>query len=288
MSELSPTRTQRLRRRLRPSTWRANLPGLRARLWRALPFAWGVAAALVAVLLYNRATPDPQLLNTTDVNGAIATAFASVTPPPAYSSLVYRAIQPSFVLIQVEAPGENGRTGRGLGSGVVITDRGDILTSLHVVADATKIQVTFADGTQSPAEVIGELPESDIAALRPSRPPAVIVPATLGNPDAMHIGDEAYVVGNPLGLYGSMSAGVISGFDRAFTPPNGEQELKGLIQFDAAVNPGNSGGPLMNRYGQVVGIVTGLVNPTEQSVFIGIGFAVPIDIAGGAAGLPPY
>jgi S1-C subfamily serine protease len=85
-----------------------------------------------------------------------------------------------------------------------------------------------------------------------------------------------------------MSAGVISGFDRSFTPLNSKQKLHDLIQIDAAVNPGNSGGPLLNRYGQVVGIVTALVNPTEQDVFIGIGFAVPINIAGAAAGLPPY
>jgi serine protease DegQ len=104
----------------------------------------------------------------------------------------------------------------------------------------------------------------------------------------MRVGDEAFVVGHPLGLYSSMSAGVISGFDRTFRPPNGERELDGLIQIDAAVNPGNSGGPLLNRDGQVVGIVTGLVNPTDQEVFIGLGFAVPITVAATAAGLPPY
>jgi S1-C subfamily serine protease len=104
----------------------------------------------------------------------------------------------------------------------------------------------------------------------------------------MRVGDEAYVVGNPLGLFGSMSAGVISGFERSFKLEDSEQRLEGLIQFDAAANPGNSGGPLLNRYGQVVGIVTALANPTEQDVFIGIGFAVPITTAGGAAGLPPY
>jgi S1-C subfamily serine protease len=84
-----------------------------------------------------------------------------------------------------------------------------------------------------------------------------------------------------------MSAGVISGFDRSFQPPNSKQRLQGLIQIDAAVNPGNSGGPLLNRDGQVIGIVTALVNPTKQDVFIGIGFAVPINVAGAAAGLPP-
>jgi S1-C subfamily serine protease len=113
------------------------------------------------------------------------------------------------------------------------------------------------------------------------------VPAVLGNPNAVRVGDEAYVVGNPLGLYSSMSAGVISGLNRSFNPPNGPRKLKGLIQIDAAVNPGNSGGPLLNRDGQVIGIVAALVNPTQQDVFIGIGLAVPINVAGGAAGLPP-
>ena len=114
------------------------------------------------------------------------------------------------------------------------------------------------------------------------------MPAILGNPNAMNIGDEAFAVGHPFGLYGSMSTGVISGFDRTFRPPNSDQRLQGLIQIDAAVNPGNSGGPLLNRYGQVVGIVTGLANPTDENFFVGIGFAVPINVAGGAAGLPPY
>jgi S1-C subfamily serine protease len=131
-------------------------------------------------------------------------------------------------------------------------------------------------------------PENDIAVLVADQPPGLIIPAVLGNPNAMQVGDEAFVVGNPFGLYASMSAGVISGFDRSFRPPNSDMQLEGLIQIDAAVNPGNSGGPLLNRYGQVIGIVEGIANPTEESFFVGIGFAVPIDTAGGAAGLPPY
>jgi S1-C subfamily serine protease len=278
MSELSASRSE---------PWR-RLRRLLTRGRGALPFAWGVAAALAALLLYRALVPGPRQLTTREVDVSVAQALASATVPPAPSARVYQAIRPSFVLIQTQAPGANGKIEHGLGSGVVVDDRGDILTSLHVVADATDIQLTFADGTQSSARVTARQPANDIAVVRATRPPAQLVPATLGDPNAMRVGDEAFVVGNPLGLYGSMSAGVISGFDRSVTPADGQQELQGLIQFDAAVNPGNSGGPLLNRDGEVIGIVAGLENPTDQDFFVGIGFAVPITVAGGAAGLPPY
>jgi S1-C subfamily serine protease len=254
----------------------------------AAPFASGVSAALIALLLYRVLFPAPHQLTTREVHDTVAQAMATATPPPAYSARVYQVIQPSLVLIQTHVPSTNGKVENGIGSGVVVDDNGDILTSLHVVAGASDIQLTFADGTQSSAEVMVKQPEHDIAVLRANQPPAQVVPATLGNPNAMRVGDEAFVVGNPLGLYGSISAGVISGFDRSFQPRNSAQKLQGLIQIDAAVNPGNSGGPLLNRDGQVIGIVAGLANPAEQDSFAGIGFAVPITVAGGAAGLPPY
>ena len=286
MSELPVSRFEPWRQRLeRPrALGRRAVPFVK----RALPFVAGVVAALAALAIYNALTPDPRQLTDQDVNRSIQQAMASATAPPPFSAGVYQAIRPSFVLIQTTGEDPDDEEGQGLGSGVVITARGDILTSLHVVEGAEQILVSFADGTQSPAQVIAEEPAIDIAVLRPLQPPAVIIPATLGNPNAMRVGDEAFVVGNPLGLYGSLSSGVISGFDRSFTDADTDQKLEGLIQFDAAVNPGNSGGPLLNRQGQVVGIVTGLVNPTDQSFFIGIGFAVPITVAGGAAGLPPH
>ncbi len=255
---------------------------------RAAPFVFGMLAALLALFLYNIINPPPSPLTERDVANSVAQAMASATPLPAYSARVYQAIQPSLVLIQTEGVDENGEAQHGLGSGVIIDDVGDILTSLHVVANATDIHLLFADGTEAKGQILVEQPENDIAVLQSSKLPTVLVPATLGNPGAMSVGDEAFVVGNPFGLYGSMSAGVISGFDRSFHPPDSEQVLDGLIQIDAAVNPGNSGGPLLNRYGQVIGIVTGIVNPTDQDVFIGIGFAVPITIAAAGAGLPPY
>jgi S1-C subfamily serine protease len=222
------------------------------------------------------------------VSDTVAQVLASATPPPAYSELVYQVIRPSLVLIQTETENPDGDPQHGLGSGVVIDEAGDILTALHVVDGVSSIKLTFADGTESTARVAVTQAETDIAVLTADQLPGQIIPAILGSPDSMQVGDEAYVVGNPFGLYGSMSAGVISGFDRSFKPTSGDVELDGLIQFDAAVNPGASGGPLLNRAGQVIGIVEGLANPTEENFFVGIGFAVPINIAGGAAGLPPY
>ena len=110
------------------------------------------------------------------------------------------------------------RSDDSLGTGTIVDANGDILTSLHVVANATTIQVTFADGTNSSATMATQQPQNDIAVLKADKLPAQVVPAVLGNPNAMHVGDEAYVVGNPYGLYSSMSAGVISGFNRTFQP----------------------------------------------------------------------
>ncbi len=258
------------------SLWRERMRG-------AFPFASGVLATLLALFLYNFLFPANQV-SEQEVNVAIANALASATPRAAYSTEVYQIIQPSLVLIQVEL--QNGE--KGLGSGVIIDEAGDILTSLHVVDGATTIQLYFADGTHSEGMLASSQPEMDIAVLQAKTLPELFVPATLGNPGALRVGDEAYVVGNPFGLYGSMSAGVISAFDRTFQPKTSKVELQGLIQIDAAVNPGNSGGPLLNRYGHVVGIVTGLINPTDENFFVGIAFAVPINVAAGAVGLPPY
>jgi S1-C subfamily serine protease len=261
---------------------------LRERIRRMFPFVSGVLAALLALFLYNFLFPGSKPLTQKEVNAAISSAMASATPRSPFSVQVYQVIQPSLLLIESEFPSEHGEANAGLGSGVIIDRFGDILTSLHVVANAKSIKVTFADGTQARAQVVSSQPEKDIAVLQAETLPELFVPATLGNANALQVGDDAYVVGNPFGLYSSMSAGVISGFDRIFQPPNTKDVIQGLIQVDAAINPGNSGGPLLNRYGEVVGIVTGIINPTEDSFFVGIGFAVPIDVAAGGAGMPPY
>jgi S1-C subfamily serine protease len=263
----------------------------RAGARRATPFIAGVVATFLALVLYGILNPGRPPLTTANVDEAIASALASQTPAPPRGELVYQVVAPSLVLIETSASASSTASAaptEGLGTGVVVNDAGAVLTALHVVSDASNIKLTFADGTVAHGEVVSRVPESDIAVVQPDTLPRTLVPATLGNPAAMHIGSEAYVVGNPFGLYGSLSAGVVSGLDRTFQLPNSDTVIKGLIQVDAAVNPGNSGGPLVDRDGRVVGIVTALLNPTKQDVFIGIGLAVPIDVAGGAAGLPAY
>lgn len=244
---------------------------IRTALRRALP--WTAALAGPALLVAISMAPAPRAED----------VLPSATPTPAISE-VYAKVAPSVV--QIKALRADG-TLVDSGSGVVIDDAGDILTALHVVLNAQRLTVVFADGTESSAVVISQVPESDIAALRPANTPAQLQPATLGNPSSLRIGDDAIVVGNPFALTRSLSTGVISGLDRSVQAPNQGRTLTGLIQFDAAVNPGSSGGPLVNRAGEVVGIVTGLVNPTGQPAFSGVGFAVTIDTAAGALGVPP-
>jgi S1-C subfamily serine protease len=190
-----------------------------------------------------------------------------------------------------EAPPDEGPgqlVERGVGTGVVIVDKGIILTNLHVVAGAESIQVTFADGLESPATVTGVQPENDLAVLQAQKLPDDLIPATMRSTADLQPGDQVAAVGFPFGIGPSVSAGVVSGLNRSFRSPEGKQELGNLIQFDAAANPGNSGGPLINMNGEVLGIVTAILNPTQQRTFIGIAFAVPIENAATAAGSPPF
>ncbi|HUQ17740.1 MAG TPA: trypsin-like peptidase domain-containing protein, partial [Candidatus Saccharimonadales bacterium] len=207
---------------------------------------------------------------------------ARPTPTPTVPEL-YQKLAPSVVTVRAELP--DGLAG--LGSGVVVDADGSILTALHVVSGARRITVTFFDGSTFEASVFAQQPNNDIAGIRPEGHPAELTVATLGNAAALRVGDPAIVVGNPFGLSRSLSTGVISGLHRTIQPPGKDTPMTELIQFDASVNPGNSGGPLFDRHGDVVGIVSGLANPNGQASFAGIGFAVTIQAAGGAFGSPP-
>jgi S1-C subfamily serine protease len=215
-----------------------------------------------------------------DVRAGIERQAEQDAAKPADATQAHAAIEPSLVLITTRLAGDRAATG----AGVVVNADGTVLTALHVVDGAESITISFSDGTNAGADIAERSPQTDIATLRPHRLPETVVPAVLGG--AVQVGAPVFAVGHPLGLTDSLSAGVVSALDRTVTV-EGTRKLEHLIQFDAAVNPGNSGGPLLNRAGQVVGIVTGLANPTDQSLFVGIGFAVPIATAGGAAGSPP-
>jgi S1-C subfamily serine protease len=191
------------------------------------------------------------------------------------------------VSIHISISKPDGKSESELGSGVLVDDLGTILTCWHVVKDATTIRVDFADGTESEAAVISTQPENDLAVLQPQVIPDNPVPAVLASASTLRVGDQVVAIGSPFGITGSLSSGVVSGLGRVFKSDETGQILTNLIQFDAAVNPGNSGGPLVDRYGEVVGIVTALANPTDQRFFIGIGFAVPIETAASALG-PPW
>jgi putative serine protease PepD len=212
-------------------------------------------------------------------NDADQRPAARAAPSPSASgpmtvAEVHDTLLPSVVAIRTTVAG-----GVSSGTGLVANVDGTILTANHVVEGAVSIEVLFADGTKSAATVVAADPSIDIAVLAPETLPAVVVPATLGG--GVAVGDDVVAIGNPLGLIDSTTAGVVSGLDRSVPVPGG-RELPGLIQFDAAVNPGSSGGPLVNMRGQAVGIVVALANPTSDGTFIGIGFAVPIGSAVGA------
>jgi S1-C subfamily serine protease len=183
---------------------------------------------------------------------------------------------------------DGGKPERGVGSGVVIMDNGTILTNLHVVAGAKRILVTFSDGLEAEANLLNVQPENDLAVLRARKIPDDLQAATMRSTGDLRPGDQVLAVGFPFGIGPSASAGVVSGLKREFRSPEGDRLLTNLIQFDAAANPGNSGGPLVTMEGEVVGIVTAILNPSRQRVFIGIGFAVPIENAASAAGMPPF
>ncbi len=275
-----------------PQTVVAAQPSIpwRKRNARRLKFAAGglLAALLIAglSLLIPTGGMSPE-----QVEALVQRVLDKQETPPTVAD-AYEAILPSLVHVRglPDAPDADVASGGEVqsGTGVVIVDTGIILTNLHVVNGSKALKVVFHDGTESDAVVTGVQPEHDLAVLQARTIPDDLAAATLRSTQGLRPGDPVVAVGFPFGIGPSVSSGVISGLGREYQNADGKRILSNLIQFDAAVNPGNSGGPLITPEGEVIGIVTGLLNPTEHRVFIGIGFAVPIENAAGAVGLSPF
>jgi S1-C subfamily serine protease len=263
---------------------------LRKRHSRALNAA-GICLLFLALGAGLWALAPERGMTQAQVEAAVQRALDERKAPPSAAE-AYEIILPSLVAVRglPDAPDADEPSGRESqsGTGVVIVDTGIVLTNLHVVQGAKRIQVVFRDGLESDAVVIGVQPEHDLAVLQAKIIPDDLMSAVMRSTSGLRPGDEVIAVGFPFGIGPSVSAGVISGLGREYHSAAGKRVLTNLIQFDAAVNPGNSGGPLITPEGEVIGIVTGLLNPTEHRVFIGIGFAVPIENAAAAVGLSPF
>jgi len=280
--------------------------------WRVKPsdprLLWSTIALLAVLLALSLSLalrPAGRKLTQDDIDAAVLKTLETTVLPSA-ATAAYDNIRPSVVRVMGFGHASHGKGGkgakagtagkddaddlieRGVGSGVVIVDKGIILTNLHVVQGADTIKVMFSDGLESTASVISVQPENDLAVLQAHKIPDDLIAATMRSTGDLLPGDQVIAVGFPFGIGPSVSAGVVSGLQRAFRSPEGRNELTNLIQFDAAANPGNSGGPLVTMDGEVVGIVTAILNPSQQRTFIGIGFAVPIENAASAVGLHPF
>jgi S1-C subfamily serine protease len=273
----------------------ATVAPSRLRAWlrrhdRITIFAAGVVVAAALLIARDSLRPQPTDLTQDDIDAAVLHTIENKTLP-SRAAKAAAAVMPSVVRVrgydEFDEPGGNEEM-QGVGTGVVIVETGVILTNLHVVSGAKRVTVTFFDGSESEVDMVRAYPQNDLAVIKARLIPDDLPAATLGSTAELRPGDEVVAVGYPFGIGPSTSAGVISGLDRSFRSPEGKQVMTGLIQFDAAVNPGNSGGPLVTMNGEVIGIVTALLNPTPARTFIGIGFAATIESAGAAVGIPPF
>ncbi|OGR29563.1 MAG: hypothetical protein A2139_05100 [Desulfobacca sp. RBG_16_60_12] len=223
------------------------------------------------------AAPSPTAAaSETGDRGQASPIAASSSCLPA--SDIYEELGPSVVKITATASSSFGQQG-GTGSGIVIDAQGNILTNYHVVAGSDSLEVTFSDGATASAQVVGSDPGNDLAVIRVESLGRELAVAVLGDSSAVRTGDPVLAVGNPFGLEGTLTQGIVSATGRTFAPGSSTRFIRDMIQTDAPVNPGNSGGPLLDCQGRVIGINTALENPTGQEVNVGIAFAVPIDTA---------
>lgn len=264
-------------------------PEPRQRRSRWVPMAaTATAAALLASLatagLTGAFTPEdaattPSVATLGQQESSTVPVSGSTADQPDWEA-VAAAVRPSVVAIDVRTA-----AGEGKGSGVLLDSKGNILTNDHVVGDAADggLQVTLADGRVFEATLVGTDPATDLAVIRLVDPPKDLSPAVLGDSDDVAVGEAVMAVGNPLGLDSTATTGIVSALDRPVSTSDGQSEtvVTNAIQIDAAVNPGNSGGPLFDASGEVIGITSSIASLSNGSSAgsIGLGFAIPSNLA---------
>ncbi len=215
------------------------------------------------------------------VSQTTAPASASASAPTTDLSTLYAQLQNSVVEVLGQSSGGRfGQGGESLGSGILLDTSGRVLTNYHVVQGTNSLTVRLADGTEADAQVLGTDPSGDLAVVQASFPSGTnLVPAQLGDSSSLKVGQPVFAIGSPFGLQNTLTSGIVSGLNRTLSSSsNSSRPLSGLIQTDAALNPGNSGGPLFDENGRVVGINTALENPSGDT-FAGVAYAIPINTA---------
>lgn len=237
----------------------------------------GIAGAVLVLVVFTIIMiPQPNAIKPEIIvtNGHDLSAVGEIVP--SYSKKlslieIFENSEAGVVRVNIQRT-EESITSTGLGSGFVFDKKGHIITNAHVVKDAKKVVITFLDGRSYNAEIIGVDTFTDIAVIKVNAGLSLLHPLSLGDSSNLRVGEPIAAIGNPFGLSGSMTSGIVSQLGRLL-PSGAGYSIPDVIQTDAAINPGNSGGPLLNMRGEIVGINTAIQSATGE--FAGVGFAIP-------------
>ena len=232
-------------------------------------------SALAAIIAFNRTSVIGSL--PTPVEQAVQVPRPVIQDMPGSLNPLYEQVDPGVVSIQVST-GQAGPTGFVAGSGFILDAQGHIATNHHVVEGSQQVVVTFFNGLEARADVIGNDPDSDLAIIKVESLPAEAHPLTLGDSDAVKVGDRVVAIGNPFGLENTMTSGIVSAVGRLIPSGFTQFSIPKSIQTDAAINPGNSGGPLIDMNGEVIGVNAQIQTGSQTGGNEGVGFAIPSNI----------
>ena len=220
----------------------------------------------------------PQVAAPAAAPSAGSSPLDELTPEERVNVFVYQ--QGNRGVVNINTKGTSGNMflafeSQGEGSGSIIDREGHVLTNFHVVEGANKIDVTLFDGNTYKAQFVGGDPSSDVAVLKIDAPPESLFPVAFGSSSNLLVGQRVYAIGNPFGLERTLSTGIVSSLDRTLPSRHGPRPMKSIIQIDAAINPGMSGGPLLDSHGRMIGMNTAIASKSGESV--GVGFAIPVN-----------